>query len=327
MEFVKKIKKELVLAGLLVLMFVGLFLPYIYYNDSFELGYQAIFGHGFNWIIFILILPYILLGVSIGFVAYHQKHYVLPPLAILMSLIALTLFIFVPSFYAYLIGASESDCFLNVGPILLAFYCAIIAIFAYSFVDRKNRYSKISVYEMVGISIFVAIAVVLDMFAQIDIGATGGSIGFAMLPLMIITMRHGPIKGFVASGIIFGFITCLTDGWGFVYFPFDYLLGFGSIALLGIFNKWTMPKDDSKVHAKGVILIIVGVILVMIGRTIASSISSMLFYGYNLTEAIIYQMTYVPGACGASLIVLLLLYKPLLIVNKRYNVKKSDELN
>ena len=36
---------------------------------------------------------------------------------------------------------------------------------------------------------------------------------------------------------IFGLVTCLTDGYGFYTYPFDYLIGFGSIAVFGFFSR------------------------------------------------------------------------------------------
>ncbi len=331
MEFVKKFKKELILAVLLTLMVTFIFLPYVTYSESSELGIFAIFAHGFDWMAVLMFTPFILTILSIVFGVYNHNVKQFGPLAIFFGLIAFVLFVFSPSFYASLIGVEESEVTMSIGIILLSVLTLGFSFCTYLDMD-KTEFGKISVYEMVEISLFVAIAIVLDMFAQIDIGATGGSIGFAMFPLMVITLRHGPIKGFIASGIIFGFITCLTDGYGFVYFPFDYLLGFGSIGLLGLFNPLIMkvkenPKSKTLEFFKGVLFMVVGVLIVCLARMLASSISSMVFYGYSFGAAMLYQLTYVPGACGASLVVLILLYKPLLIINKRYQIKKNTELD
>ena len=46
-----------------------------------------------------------------------------------------------------------------------------------------------------------------------------GSINFQMLPLMIIALRRGPAHGFIAGGIVYGLISCLKDGYGFLHLP------------------------------------------------------------------------------------------------------------
>ena len=74
--------------------------------------------------------------------------------------------------------------------------------------------------------------------AGIRIGATGGSINLAMLPLLIISLRHGPFKGFIGGGIIFGFITCLIDGYGLITYPLEYFLAFGIVGILGFFSHF-----------------------------------------------------------------------------------------
>lgn len=320
-----KTKKTLAMSLLLVFIVACLFMPYVYYQSNFEIGIFAIFGHGFNWLILVMISPFILLITALFLTYFIERKRIFGPLSIFFCVLAATLFIFSYAFYSGIAGVEESEVLLHVGPIFLTVISIGLAIYTFVIMDKSPMVFKISIYEMVEISVFVAIAVVLDRFAQIDVHAGAGSIGFAMLPLMIITLRHGPIKGFIASGVIFGFITCLTDGWGFIYFPFDYLLGFGSIALLGLFKNLILPVGEYPIHANkvgqfffGILFMVIGVTLVMVGRTLASSLSSMIFYGYNLSEALIYQMTYVPGSCGACLLGLIILYKPLLMINRLY---------
>ena len=94
-----------------------------------------------------------------------------------------------------------------------------------------------NVHDIVEIAMFVAIALVLDNFLKIPLGASGGSINLAVLPLVLLALRHGWFKGFVAGGIIFGFISCLIDGYGLVTYPLEYFVTFGSIAIVGAFSK------------------------------------------------------------------------------------------
>ena len=74
-------------------------------------------------------------------------------------------------------------------------------------------------------------------FIKIPVGPTGGSINLQMLPLMIIALRRGPFHGLVSGGIVYGLLTCLTDGYGFACYPFDYLIGRG-FGLLPPIHPW-----------------------------------------------------------------------------------------
>ena len=100
----------------------------------------------------------------------------------------------------------------------------------------------ISVYDMCEMAIFTALAIVLGMFCEIKVGANGGSIGFAMVPLFFIAYRHGAIKGFICGGIIYGLAQGLYDGYIFQYGAisafFDYIIPFGAIGLAGLFRKF-----------------------------------------------------------------------------------------
>ena len=94
---------------------------------------------------------------------------------------------------------------------------------------------KYSIQEICETAILVGLAVVLDQFVKIPVQANGGSISFAPVPLFIIAMRYGGLKGFIASGLFFGLITCLLDGYGFQCFPFDYFIALCGYGLIGTF--------------------------------------------------------------------------------------------
>ncbi len=103
--------------------------------------------------------------------------------------------------------------------------------------------SILSVREMVEMAMLVAVAILLDLdFLKITINADGGSISLTLLPLLVLAFRHGPLKGFLAAGVVYGFITCLLDGHGFGTFPLDYLLGYGSVGVAGFFRYLAFNK-------------------------------------------------------------------------------------
>ena len=127
---------------------------------------------------------------------------------------------------------------------------------------------------------------------KIPVGPTGGSINFQMLPLMIIALRHGPQHGFIAGGIIYGLLTCLTDGYGFACYPFDYLIGFGSVAVMGFFRKFIFAKEQNNYNVKGILFILLAGALSTAVRYIGSNVSSIVVYGYTLEAALAYNAFY-----------------------------------
>ena len=70
----------------------------------------------------------------------------------------------------------------------------------------KKGLFEFNVRDIVEIAIFCALAIVLDTFVKIPLGPSG-SINLSMVPILVIALRHGWFKGFVAGGIIFGFIS------------------------------------------------------------------------------------------------------------------------
>lgn len=141
----------------------------------------------------------------------------------------------------------------------------------------KSGFFKFSVRDIVEIAVMCALAVVLDKFVKIPIGSTGGSINISAVPLFLIAFRHGWFKGFIASGIVFGLITCILDGYGFQYFPLEYLLAFGSIALGGLFGKMIFKYFTKKSVTGGIINKIMLVLVLIVSVAVAYLMVRVLF--------------------------------------------------
>ena len=208
--------------------------------------------------------------------------------------------------------------FFTVFLIILLALCNVRRIF------NSVKYTTQDVCEE---AILIALAVVLDSFVSFKIQAGGGSIGFAAIPLFIIAIRHGPYKGFVASAIMFGLITCMIDGYGFQTYPFDYFIGFGGYCLVGLFfqlfqrfykNKVGDPNYKHYEFLYSVLGVTVGCIGAMVVRYIGSTTSSMVLYGYNITDALIYNSTYIPFCILLDWFITILLLKPILEINRRF---------
>ena len=185
----------------------------------------------------------------------------------------------------------------------------------------RSSFFKFSIFDIVEIAVMCALAVVLDTFVKIPIGATGGSINVALLPLFIVAFRHGWFKGFIASGIVFALITCLLDGYGFQFFFFEYFLAFGSVAISGLFGP-TIFKNFNKKSALGKVLsiafIVLGVAITFVIRTICGTIDSMIFYEYAFGPAFVYNVSYIGPSCLILAIVLPLLLPVFKSINQVY---------
>lgn len=184
-----------------------------------------------------------------------------------------------------------------------------------------SSYSKQSIQGLAEDAMLIAAAFILN-FIKIPLGATGGSINFQMLPLMLIALRRGPVTGFVCGGFIYGLITCLTDGYGFATYPFDYLIAFGSVAVMGFFNKFILPKEEGKYPLwLSEILIFVAGLLSTFVRFIGGATSSMVIYGYQFVPALAYNALYIPLSGAAAIVVLMIVLPVLQKLNRKYPTK------
>lgn len=194
-----------------------------------------------------------------------------------------------------------------------------------------KRIFDLTVRDMIEISMLVAIAVILDTFLKVPFAATGGSINVAMLPLFIIALRHGPFKGFIAGGIVFGLITCLIDAYGIAYYIGDYLVGFGSIFVVGLVGNLinSLYKKDTKGKILSFVFLLVSIILSGIIRLAGGIADSMIFYELSFIESFIYNIGYI----GISLLVVAIILCAILpiIINLNENFKtaylENDDVN
>lgn len=168
--------------------------------------------------------------------------------------------------------------------------------------------------------VLIAAAFVLN-FVKLPIATGGGSINFQMLPLFIIALRRGPLHGFISGGIVYGLLTCLTDGYGFMCYPFDYLIAFGSVAVLGFFKNKILGENTRKYRWKPILCMIAGCVIATAIRFIGSTTSSMVIYGVNIIEALTYNAIYIPVSGAIALAVLIAIHGPLVAINKRFPVR------
>ena len=180
------------------------------------------------------------------------------------------------------------------------------------------------VRDITEMGIFVAIAFGLS-FIKFYSMPTGGSINLQMLPLYILALRRGPLKGFIGCGIVYGLICCFTDGYGVATFPFDYLVGFGSACIFGFFANLIL-NDKKSYNVKGEIFILVAGIIATLVRYVGGCVSSMVLYNTSFSGALVYNLPYILPSCGVAVVSLMVLYGPLLRVHHYFPTSKKEEL-
>lgn len=186
------------------------------------------------------------------------------------------------------------------------------------YIRESFKKFNMTVKDIAEMASLVGLSLVLDLaIFKLKVVPNGGSISLVMLPLFILSLRKGPLKGFIACGIVFGFINCIIDGYGIVTYPLDYLLGFGSIALAGFFKPLVF-NVEGKMTVSSSLFLVLAIFLGCFGRLVFSTISGMVIYETAFVDSVWYQLSYIGPSSAIVLVALFLLYKPLIAINKRF---------
>ena len=209
----------------------------------------------------------------------------------------------------------------------LCYMLPIIALFIASFfsIILGSNKDSFTIGDLTEMGMLVALSVILNFIKIVQFSASGGSLNLQMLPLFILALRRGPIKGFIGAGIVFGLITCITDGYGMASYPFEYLIGFGSACILGFFEPLILSKKQKTYNFKGELFLFIGASIATFIRFVGACTSSIVIYGTpTLLAAMAYNAPYVFASGGAAIIIIMAIYGPLIRINKRYPTKKID---
>jgi len=230
-------------------------------------------------------------------------------------------------------GLKDLKNIYEIKPINYSYGIYLSSLVILSLIALRQLFDKLNftIYDISEIAVLVALALILDK-VKIPVGATGGSINAAAVPLFVIGIRFGFIKGIISSSVIFGFISCLFDGYGLQYFPFDYLIAFSGYAFVGLFfnifmNKIKAIAASSLRNKKELIYLIISIVLggfvSFATRMVGHCASSMIYYGYSFVEAFVYNIIYVVFSMAGSMVIAIILAKPILIIMKKYPLHKK----
>lgn len=178
--------------------------------------------------------------------------------------------------------------------------------------------TKYTIRDIAEIGIFAGIAIVLNLpFFKIHIAPDAGSISFVMIPLFILAIRHSWWKTFIVCSIVYGLPACLIGGHGLQTYPLEYLCAYGAIAIISLFRNKIL--SDNKISY---LYLAFSILIVTLVRFIFATISSVFLYEYQFVAALIYNSAYVFITGAIGLIALILLLKPLKMIDKKYaNIK------
>ena len=268
-----------------------------------------------NWLglilMFVFLAAFILLILTFKFKTLYSYAV---GLILLASLISFT----TPSMFASAIGIEgvTYDATMIIGYIFT--FLTIVINLPLLFEDHR-----FSVNDIVEMAMLIALAVVLDLsFLKFRIQPNGGSISFEMIPLIILSLRFGVYKGFIGCGVVYGLVSCINGGYGLQYYVFDYLLAFGSLAIVGFFRPFIFKKNhDTKFSVIGASFLSLAILIACTLKYLCHVISGVLYWETPWLESFIYSATYVPLSCLLTIIVTILLYKPILLIDKLYPKK------
>jgi len=175
-----------------------------------------------------------------------------------------------------------------------------------------NRFTTRDIAE---IGIFVGIGLVLNLpIFKIHITPDAGSISFVMIPLFLIALRHNWWKSLIAGAIVYGLPACAIGMHGFQHYPFSYMIPYGSICFISLFKNLIFNKGKL-----GYLFLTIIILLVTFIRFCSECVGSLIFYsGMSFIAILIYNAPYVFITGAIGLIAMLLLIKPLKIINERY---------
>lgn len=192
--------------------------------------------------------------------------------------------------------------------------------------NKKNQ----NLQAIIETAIFSAIAVVLDMIQGglfKGVFTSGGSIGIAMLPILIICFRRGLGYGLL-SGLIVSLLQMLSGVYvvqasdmpndflravgPFIQIMLDYILAYTLVGFAGLFYK---PFKNAKTNGKKILYVSLGTILGGILKYLSHVISGVVFWlgsGSNVIFNVrdyrpLYSWVYNGAYCIPNIIICLIL--------------------
>ena len=193
--------------------------------------------------------------------------------------------------------------------------CFILRLARRFFMERSSNLIKI----IVEVGIFAAIGFVLDEIQGIafaSVFTAGGSIGIAMVAVLIVAYRRGLLPA-ICTGLIMGAMDLITKSYFITAWQvlLDYILPYALVGVAGAFKPWFDKEENSK--NKIIILclgaIAGGVLKFMSHFIVGTLVWAPMGYDWPIESEALYSFAYNIAFTGPSIvlsaIVLVALYK------------------
>lgn len=194
--------------------------------------------------------------------------------------------------------------------------------------------SSTATRTIVEIGIFSALGFVLDELQGIifkGVFINGGSIGFALIAVIIISFRRGPIAGLI-TGTIMGLLDLSTGQYvlNFWQLLLDYVFPYAFVATAGLFKYWYDKTEEDK---KRILILMIATVVGGLSKMFSHYLAGILFwadpskFAWNLTDinpylyCFIYNIAYIGPSIVLTCALLFALYKR---VPKVINVEKKE---
>ncbi len=169
---------------------------------------------------------------------------------------------------------------------------------------------------LVEIALTVALSAVLSMLAvRLPINIAGGSISFALLPLLVLSLRRGLVAG-VLAGAVFGSVDLLIEP--FFVAPIqvllDYPVAYAAVGLAGL-GSGAYRRAAAHSPAAGTTVALGYMAVGGAARLAAAWLSGVVFFGANAPAgqpvwlySLVYNLSYILpsfAVCAAAAVVIL----------------------
>lgn len=182
----------------------------------------------------------------------------------------------------------------------------------------RNKYQMV-----IEISLFAALALVLDIFTQPFKFGPWISFSFKMLPIFIVTFRWG-MKAGMLSGLIWGLLQIVSgQASGGILTPLqafiEYFIAFSMIGSAGIMKPFIISPSNKNNKFLTYLYILLGVMIGSAGRYFCHFVAGIIFWGQYAPKNIspIYYSAIINGSSWLSetisCVLVLFLLQPLMM--------------
>lgn len=182
----------------------------------------------------------------------------------------------------------------------------------------KRLTESFSVRMFTEAGMMIALSILLSMIVLYQ-APNGGSVSAgSMIPLLIFALRWGVGKGMLV-GVMYGVLDFMLKP--YFYHPLQFLLDYPiAFGLLGLAGLGYLYRSENQLNQN--VMIVLGVLLGIFGRMISHVLSGVIFFAeYAGTQnpwlySFGYNATYLVPEFIISVIILLMLWKPIKNIHK-----------